>query len=152
MFDPGHGGEDTGAIGKYHNREKDVVLQIARRRRALIEKRGQHKSAYDRNEDVLFRFGRVAKAQKAKRADLFVFDSRRCLYQPTAAEAHRFCPVDQRATSTAAKFLCAKNAPDLIGGHKSLRHHTMFDMVQSPTIADSLKFGKAVLQKMGKNQ
>ncbi|VTN11365.1 N-acetylmuramoyl-L-alanine amidase AmiC precursor [Raoultella terrigena] len=28
--------------------------------------------------------------------------------------------------------------------------HTMFDMVQSLTIADSLKFGKAVLQKMGR--
>jgi hypothetical protein len=27
----------------------------------------------------------------------------------------------------------------------------MFDMVQSLTIADSLKFGKAVLEKMGKS-
>ncbi len=45
MLDPGHGGED-GAIGKYKTREKDVVLQIARRLRALIEKR-QHEGLYD---------------------------------------------------------------------------------------------------------
>ncbi|MEA7520276.1 N-acetylmuramoyl-L-alanine amidase, partial [Salmonella enterica subsp. enterica serovar Virginia] len=37
------GGEDPGAIGKYKTREKDVVLQIARRLRALIEKEGNMK-------------------------------------------------------------------------------------------------------------
>ena len=43
MLDPGHGGEDSGAVGKYKTREKDVVLQIARRLRSLIEKEGNMK-------------------------------------------------------------------------------------------------------------
>ena len=42
----------------------------------------------------------------------------------------------------------------MIGGVSKKRDryvdHTMFDMVQSLTIADSLKFGKAVLNKLGK--
>lgn len=72
MLDPGHGGEDPGAIGKYKTREKDVVLQIARRLRALIEKEGNMKVYMTRNEDIFIPLKvRVAKAQK-QRADLFV--------------------------------------------------------------------------------
>ena len=155
MLDPGHGGEDSGAIGKYHTREKDVVLQIARRLRALIEKEGNMRAYMTRNEDVFIPLKvRVAKAQK-QRADLFVsihadaFTSR----QPRGSSV--FALSTKGATSTAAKYLAqTQNASDLIGGVSKSGDryvdHTMFDMVQSLTIADSLKFGKAVLNKLGK--
>lgn len=39
MIDPGHGGKDTGAIGASH-REKDVVLQIGKKLRDMLSKRG----------------------------------------------------------------------------------------------------------------
>lgn len=154
MLDPGHGGEDPGAIGKYRTREKDVVLQIARRLHALIEKEGNMKSYMTRNEDVFIPLKvRVAKAQK-QRADLFVsihadaFSSR----QPSGSSV--FALSTKGATSTAAKYLAdTQNAADLIGGvSKSgdrYLDHTLFDMVQSLTINDSLKFGKAVLNRLG---
>lgn len=150
----GHGGEDSGAVGKYRTREKDVVLQIARRLRALIDKEGNMKAYMTRNEDVFIPLKvRVAKAQK-QRADLFVsihadaFTSR----QPSGSSV--FALSTKGATSTAAKYLAqTQNASDLIGGVSKSGDryvdHTMFDMVQSLTIADSLKFGKAVLEKMG---
>ncbi|EAM8280644.1 AMIN domain-containing protein [Salmonella enterica subsp. enterica serovar Putten] len=155
MLDPGHGGEDPGAIGKYKTREKDVVLQIARRLRALIEKEGNMKVYMTRNEDIFIPLKvRVAKAQK-QRADLFVsihadaFTSR----QPSGSSV--FALSTKGATSTAAKYLAqTQNASDLIGGVSKSGDryvdHTMFDMVQSLTIADSLKFGKAVLKQLGK--
>ncbi|WP_312948594.1 N-acetylmuramoyl-L-alanine amidase AmiC [Superficieibacter sp.] len=154
MLDPGHGGEDSGAVGKYHTREKDVVLQIARRLRTLIEQEGNMKAFMTRNEDVFIPLKvRVAKAQK-QRADLFVsihadaFTSR----QPRGSSV--FALSTKGATSTAAKYLAqTQNAADLVGGvSKSgdrYLDHTMFDMVQSLTINDSLKFGKAVLGKLG---
>ena len=37
-IDPGHGGEDPGAIGKKGTKEKDVVLKIAKRLKRKIEK------------------------------------------------------------------------------------------------------------------
>ncbi|MCS5958962.1 N-acetylmuramoyl-L-alanine amidase AmiC [Klebsiella variicola subsp. variicola] len=154
MLDPGHGGEDSGAVGKYRTREKDVVLQIARRLRALIDKEGNMKAYMTRNEDVFIPLKvRVAKAQK-QRADLVRVDSRRRLYQPPAQRFLSVCPLHRGATSTAAKYLAqTQNASDLIGGVSKSGDryvdHTMFDMVQSLTIADSLKFGKAVLEKMG---
>ena len=59
------------------------------------------------------------------------------------------------ATSSAAKFLAqTQNASDQIGGvSKSgdrYLDHTMFDLIQTATINDSLKFGKEVLNRMGK--
>ena len=155
VVDAGHGGEDSGAVGKYKTREKDVVLQIARRLRSLIEKEGNMKVYMTRNEDIFIPLQvRVAKAQK-QRADLFVsihadaFTSR----QPSGSSV--FALSTKGATSTAAKYLAqTQNASDLIGGVSKSGDryvdHTMFDMVQSLTIADSLKFGKAVLNKLGK--
>ena len=155
MLDPGHGGEDSGAVGKYHTREKDVVLKIARRLKALIDKDRTMKAYMTRNEDVFIPLKvRVAKAQK-QRADLFVsihadaFSSR----QPHGSSV--FALSTKGATSTAAKYLAdTQNASDLIGGVSKSGDryvdHTMFDMVQSLTINDSLKFGKAVLGKLGR--
>jgi len=59
------------------------------------------------------------------------------------------------ATSAAARFLAqTQNESDQIGGvGKSgdrYLDHTMFDLVQTATISDSLKFGKEVLTRMGK--
>ena len=150
MLDPGHGGEDSGAVGKYRTREKDVVLQIARRLKALIDKEGNMRAYMTRNEDIFIPLKvRVAKAQK-QRADLHAdaFTSR----QPSGSSV--FALSTKGATSTAARYLAdTQNASDLIGGVSKSGDryvdHTMFDMVQSLTITDSLKFGKAVLGKLG---
>ncbi|STR44153.1 N-acetylmuramoyl-L-alanine amidase [Klebsiella michiganensis] len=154
MLDPGHGGEDSGAVGKIpHPRERRGAADCPTLR-ALIEKEGNMKVYMTRNEDVFIPLKvRVAKAQK-QRADLFVsihadaFTSR----QPSGSSV--FALSTKGATSTAAKYLAqTQNASDLIGGVSKSGDryvdHTMFDMVQSLTIADSLKFGKAVLEKMG---
>ncbi len=154
MLDPGHGGEDPGAIGKYKTREKDVVLQIARRLRALIEKEGNMKAYMTRNEDVFIPLKvRVAKAQK-QRADLFVSIHADAFTSRAARGSSVFALSTKGATSTAARYLAqTQNAADLVGGvSKSgdrYLDHTMFDMVQSLTITDSLKFGKEVLKRLG---
>lgn len=155
MIDPGHGGEDPGAIGKNKTREKDVVLQIARRLRTLIEKQKDMKAFMTRNEDVFIPLKvRVAKAQK-QRADLFVSIHADAFTNRAARGSSVFALSTKGATSTAAKYLArTQNAADLVGGvSKSgdrYLDHTMFDMVQSLTITDGLKFGKEVLKRLGR--
>ncbi|MGB7800735.1 N-acetylmuramoyl-L-alanine amidase AmiC [Buttiauxella sp.] len=155
MLDPGHGGEDPGAIGPNKTREKDIVLQIARRLKALIDKEANMKAYMTRNEDVFIPLKvRVAKAQK-QRADLFVSIHADAFTSGAARGSSVFALSTKGATSTAAKFLAqTQNAADLIGGvNKSgdrYLDHTMFDMVQSLTINDSLKFGKEVLTRLGR--
>lgn len=155
MLDPGHGGEDPGAIGKHKTREKDIVLKIARRLKALIDKEPNMRAYMTRNEDVFIPLKvRVAKARK-QRADLFISIHADAFTSRAARGSSVFALSTRGATSTAARYLArTQNESDLIGGvSKSgdrYLDHTMFDMVQSLTINDSLKFGGEVLARMGK--
>ena len=155
MLDPGHGGEDPGAIGKYKTREKDVVLQIARRLQKLIAREKNMKAHMTRNEDVFIPLKvRVAKARKL-RADLFISIHADAFTSRAAKGSSVFALSTKGATSSAARFLAqTQNESDQIGGvSKSgdkYLNHTMFDLVQTATINDSLKFGKEVLTRMGK--
>ena len=155
MIDPGHGGEDPGAHGKYKTREKDIVLKIGRRLKALIDKEPHMKAYMTRNEDVFIPLRvRVAKARK-QRADLFVSIHADAFTSRAARGSSVFALSTSGATSAAARFLAqTQNESDLIGGvSKSgdrYLDHTMFDMVQRQTIHDSLKFGKEVLHRMGR--
>ena len=155
MIDPGHGGEDPGAHGKYKTREKDIVLKIGRRLKALIDKESNMKAYMTRNEDVFIPLRvRVAKARK-QRADLFVSIHADAFTSRAARGSSVFALSTSGATSAAARFLAqTQNESDLIGGvSKSgdrYLDHTMFDMVQRQTIHDSLRFGKEVLHRMGR--
>jgi len=155
MLDPGHGGEDPGAIGKFKTREKDIVLQIARKLSALIKREPNMKVFMTRNEDVFIPLKvRVAKARK-QRADLFVSIHADAFTSQAARGSSVFALSTKGATSSAAKFLAqTQNESDQIGGvSKSgdrYLDHTMFDLIQTATINDSLKFGKEVLNRMGK--
>ncbi|MGV7962743.1 N-acetylmuramoyl-L-alanine amidase AmiC [Photorhabdus tasmaniensis] len=155
MLDPGHGGEDPGAIGKYKTREKDVVLQIARRLRTIIQREPGMKVYMTRNEDVFIPLKvRVAKARKMQ-ADLFVSIHADAFSNRAARGSSVFALSTKGATSNTARFLAqTQNEADQIGGvSKSgdkYLDHTMFDLLQTATINDSLKFGSEVLKRMGK--
>lgn len=155
MLDPGHGGEDPGAIGKNKTREKDIVLQIARRLRGLIQKEANMRVFMTRNEDVFIPLKvRVAKARKL-RADLFISIHADAFTNRAARGSSVFALSTKGATSTTARFLAqTQNEADQIGGiSKSgdrYLDHTMIDLLQTATINDSLKFGKEVLNRMGK--
>ncbi|MCC3719777.1 N-acetylmuramoyl-L-alanine amidase AmiC [Rouxiella badensis] len=155
MLDPGHGGEDSGAIGKYKTREKDVVLQIARRLQKLIRQQPNMTVYMTRNEDIFIPLKvRVAKARK-QRADLFISIHADAFTSRAARGSSVFALSTEGATSAAARFLAhSQNESDKIGGvSKSgdrYLDHTLFDLVQTATVNDSLKFGREVLTRMGK--
>lgn len=155
MIDPGHGGEDPGAMGKYKTREKDVVLQIARRLKALIDKDPEMRAYMTRNEDVFIPLKvRVAKARKMQ-ADLFVSIHADAFTNRSANGSSVFALSTKGATSNTARYLAqTQNEADLIGGVSksgdAYLDHTMLDLVQTATINDSLKFGDEVLKRMGK--
>lgn len=155
MIDPGHGGEDPGAIGRNKTREKDIVLQISRRLRTLIQKEPKMKAYMTRNDDVFIPLRvRVAKA-RAQKADLFVSIHADAFTNRSARGSSVFALSTKGATSSAAKWLAqTQNEADEIGGvSKSGDHyldHTIFDLVQTATIHDSILLGNGILTRMGK--
>jgi N-acetylmuramoyl-L-alanine amidase len=72
LIDPGHGGDDSGALGHGGTREKDVALDIARRLKHRLERDGKAEVLLTRDGDTTLPLAeRVAIAQ-ASHADLFV--------------------------------------------------------------------------------
>lgn len=155
MLDPGHGGEDPGAIGKNRTREKDIVLRIARRLRSLIEREPNMKAYMTRNEDAFIPLRvRMAKARK-QHADLFVSIHADAFTNRAACGSSVFALSKKGATSTVARFLAeTQNESDLIGGVSMsgdrYLDHMLLDLVQTATISDSLKFGGEILKRLGK--
>ena len=71
VIDPGHGGKDPGAVGRYGTREKDVVLDISKRLKRHLEERGL-KVYLTRDKDVFIPLYKRAKIAESKNADLFI--------------------------------------------------------------------------------
>jgi len=154
-LDPGHGGEDPGAIGRGGSREKDVVLAIARRLKRKIEEQPNMRVMLTRDADYFVPLHvRVQKARKVQ-ADLFVSIHADAFVQPTARGASVFALSEKGASSTAARWLASKeNASDLIGGINIQTRDrqlasVLLDLSTTAQISDSLKLGREVLGEIG---
>ncbi|MEC5399946.1 N-acetylmuramoyl-L-alanine amidase [Uliginosibacterium sp. H1] len=154
-LDPGHGGEDPGAVGRRGTYEKNVTLAIARRLKAKIDAEPNMRAMMTRDADFFVPLNqRVAKARRVQ-ADLFVSIHADAFIKPDAHGSSVFVLSDRGASSTAAKWLAQKeNAADLIGGvnigvKDGHLARTLMDLSQTATNNDSMKLGKVVLDEIG---
>jgi len=72
VIDPGHGGKDPGATSPNGLQEKDVVLDVSRRLKNLIEKRLNKKVIMTRDRDVFIPLKERTQIANDNHADLFV--------------------------------------------------------------------------------
>ena len=154
-IDPGHGGEDPGAIGRRGTLEKHVTLAISRKLKERIDNEPNMRAVLTRDGDFFIPLHmRVAKARRV-RADLFVSIHADAFVRPSANGSSVFALSERGATSAAASWLAKReNDADLIGGvnlgiQDPYLKQTLLDLSQTASINDSLKLGKAVLQEMG---
>src|SRR5690625_4423655 len=70
MIDPGHGGNDPGAVGK-KSKEKDNVLKVAKKLKTLLEKYG-HTVKMTRSTDVFISLSQRANMANSWGADYFI--------------------------------------------------------------------------------
>ena len=154
-LDPGHGGEDPGAIGRRGTREKNVTLAIARKIRALIDREPGMRTMLTRDDDYFVPLNvRVEKARRV-RADLFVSIHADAFTTPTARGSSVFALSEHGATSSAARWLAQReNEADLIGGvnldnRDPILAKTLLDLSQTAQISDSLRVGRSVLEGIG---
>ena len=156
VLDPGHGGEDPGAIGRGGSQEKDVTLSIAQRLQAKIEAIPAMRCLLTRDGDFYIPLNqRVQKARRVE-ADLFVSVHADAFIKPTARGSSVFVLSQNGATSSAARWLASKeNAADLVGGvnlagNDPYLARTLLDLSLTATINDSMKLGKNVLGELGR--
>ena len=154
-LDPGHGGEDPGAIGPGGTREKDVVLQIAHRLRDRINQQPNMRAYLTRDADFFVPLHvRVQKARSVK-ADLFISLHADAFFTETPQGASVFALSEKGASSSAARWIADKeNSADLVGGinvkaKDAQVQRAMFDMSTTAQINDSMRLGSAMLGEMG---
>ncbi|GLU35478.1 N-acetylmuramoyl-L-alanine amidase [Trinickia caryophylli] len=154
-IDPGHGGEDPGAIGSAGTYEKHVALDVAKKLRAMIDAQPNMRAMMTRDADFFVPLN--VRVQKARRvgADLFVSIHADAFTTPSARGSSVFALSDHGASSAAARWMANKeNASDLIGGinvktQDEAVNRALFDMSTTAQIRDSLRYGSFVLREIG---
>ena len=156
VLDPGHGGEDPGAVGRGGSYEKNVTLEVARRLKAKIDELPNMRTVLTRDGDFFIPLHERVRKARGVQADLFVSVHADAFIKPSARGSSVFVLSENGASSSAARWLATKeNAADLIGGvNLSVKDRylarTLLDLSQTATINDSLKLGNAVLGEIGR--
>jgi N-acetylmuramoyl-L-alanine amidase len=157
-LDPGHGGEDPGAIGPNGTQEKDVVLQIAHRLKERINASSMNgnpmRAFLTRDADFFVPLHiRVQKARSVQ-ADLFVSIHADAFFTPHAQGASVFALSQGAASSSAARWMAnQENKADLIGGvniavQDAQVKRALLDMSTTAQINDSMLLGGAMLREI----
>ncbi|BAC24414.1 b2817 [Wigglesworthia glossinidia endosymbiont of Glossina brevipalpis] len=155
MLDPGHGGEDPGAIGQKNTYEKNVVLQIAKRIYNLIQKKPYMRVYMTRNKDVFVSLkDRIIKARR-KKIDIFISIHTDSAKKKFVKGASVFSISRKEANIVAEKYYSNNYhfIENIIGIKKSNDEyidHTIFDLIQNFSINESVKFGKQILNSLEK--
>ena len=154
-IDPGHGGEDPGAMSKRGTHEKNITLAIARKLKAKIDAEPNMRAALTRDGDYFLSLPmRLEKARKLN-ADLFVSIHADAFVKPHARGSSVFTLSESGATSAAARWLAKKeNDADLIGGvnldtKDPYLNETLLDLSLSQTREDSHTLAREVLSEIG---
>jgi N-acetylmuramoyl-L-alanine amidase len=153
-IDAGHGGEDPGARGPAGTREKDVVLSIARKLAALVEKEQGMRPVLIRDGDYFIRLRDRMKRARDQRADLFVSIHADAFHDRRARGSSVFVVSERGATSEMARILAdQENAADLVGGvslndKDDLLKSVLLDLSKSASIEASMSVGGNVLGEL----
>jgi N-acetylmuramoyl-L-alanine amidase len=157
-LDPGHGGEDPGAIGARGSHEKNIVLSIAKRLKMKIDQEDAMRPFLTRDGDYFVPLHRRIYKARLVKADLFISIHADAFIQPHAKGASVFALSQKGATSSAARWIANKeNLSDRIGGIniKSKDNqiiNTLLDMSLTLQIKESIKVGSLILNKMSKDK
>jgi len=158
MIDPGHGGEDPGAIGPNRLKEKMVVLAIAKELKKLVNAKDGYKAYLTRSSDYYIGLRKRTHLARKYKTDLFVSIHADAFIKSQANGASVYAVSNRGATSEAARWLAKKeNSADLMGGVGGVSLEdkgdvlagVLLDLSTTASLKASLSVGDRVLRSMG---
>jgi len=155
LIDPGHGGEDSGAVGR-RSYEKNIVLQISEKLKNEINKQPGMRAELTRSGDYYISLRKRTRIARDKEADLFISIHSDAFKDKNARGASVYALSQSRASSETAKWLANKeNAADLVGGvsladKDDLLAGVLLDLSMTKTVSESISFGREVLDELKK--
>jgi len=116
-IDPGHGGQDPGAVGPSGKREKDITLAVGRELARQVNAMPGLKAYMTRDSDVFIPLPMRAQKARAAKADIFISIHADAAENRAARGSSVYVLSTKGASSQRARWLADKeNAADLIGG------------------------------------
>jgi N-acetylmuramoyl-L-alanine amidase len=158
-IDAGHGGDDTGAIGRGGTYEKDVALSIARRLAALVRKTPGMRPVLIRSGDYYIGLRQRINKARENKADLFISIHADSFRDERVQGSSVFVLSNRGASSEMARWLAEKeNSSDLAGGvslddKDQVLAEVLLDLSQNATIEASINVAGNMLdelQRVGK--
>jgi len=157
IIDPGHGGDDPGAIGQDGTCEKDVVLTISRKLRDMLNKSNGYRSFLTREGDYYVPFKKRLQIAREYGGDLFASIHADASRNREVTGSSVYCLSTGGASSEAARVLARKeNLADIIGGSPNGEGNNdeldpiILNMFQTNTINLSKSFGIILLKHLDK--
>lgn len=155
-IDPGHGGHDSGAVGKHGTYEKDVVLQISRRLKKRVDKTAGMEAFLTRDSDKFLSLRKRIETARAKNADLFISVHADANKNNSVRGSSVYILSEKGASSEMAYWL-AKNeneadvhmAGATLDSDNRVLSQVLLDLTQSAAIDDSLDLAEEVLSELG---
>lgn len=158
VIDPGHGGEDPGAVGPQKTLEKDIVLKIGEKLFNLVSKSKDFKAFLTRKGDYFLPLEERVRIAREYGADLFVSLHADGSFNPQARGSSVYCLSLSGATDHAAKVLADKeNLSNILGGAFSKPtglskdpnlNQILLDLRQNDTLKQSFRFAELILRNI----
>jgi N-acetylmuramoyl-L-alanine amidase len=139
VIDPGHGGKDSGAIGRRGLMEKTVVLDIAKRLKALIERNTNYEVILTRETDIFIPLEERTVIANMKKADLFISIHANASRKRTAMGIETYfqgIPRTDEERETAARENMS-GIEDRLSGDDNLLEFILADMKNTHKINES---------------
>ena len=150
VIDPGHGGEDPGAVGRKGPKEKNIVLRVAKSLRNILKKKG-YQAYLTREGDYYISFKKRLEIAREYGADLFISIHTDAHRSRGARGASVYCLSTGGASNEAARLLARnENLSDIIAGVQNGEtngeaDHITLNMLQTETINLSKRLGVEIL-------
>jgi N-acetylmuramoyl-L-alanine amidase len=155
VIDPGHGGKDPGAKGSHGTQEKEVVLAIAKRLQAHINKQPGFRAVLTRTGDYYIGLRTRLDIARKYQGDMFIAIHADAHEHLTACGVGVYALSQRGATSEAARWLAKhENASEFVGGldladKDQVLRSVLIDLSQTQSITASLQMGAALLHHLG---
>ena len=156
VIDPGHGGEDPGAVNRKGVKEKDIVLKISKAAVKRLNRQKGIKAYLTRKGDYFIPLQKRVMIAKQYGADIFISIHADSSFSTKAYGTSVYCLSFKGASSNTARMAARKeNASDFVGGvpldhNNNSLNKIIFDLVQTHSLNSSLTLAGTMLQEISK--
>ena len=156
VLDPGHGGQDPGAIGYSGVYEKNITLAMGRELKAMLDKTGKYKVYLTRNTDKFIPLRDRVKIARRYKADLFMSIHADSALNRNAKGLSVYTLSETASDKEAAALAERENKADVIAGLNLVEHSKevsdiLINLAQRETMNRSSEFASFMVQEMKKS-